>query len=236
MFSMLTKTPEQHIFQAHLDCRYLLQIPENSGTKPLLVIALHGYSSNPEVMLRLTSGLVDDGHIIASIQAPNQHYVADGLPDAHSVAGYNWGIRPHWESSVRLHHEMLRQVLKSLRERFEVGQKRCLLVGFSQPVGLNYRFVGTYPHEVGGVIGICGGVPRDWQEEKYQAVRAALLHISRDEDPIYPVATAGTFAEKLKHRANDVEFHLIPGPHRFPSKAKSIVGPWLERVFGDVRR
>src|SRR5256885_14577165 len=128
MFSMPTSLPEQHIFQSPLECRYLLQLPENCRAKPLLVIALHGYSSNPDAMLRLTSGLVGEHHIIASIQAPNQHYVADGLPDAQSVPGYNWGIRPHWESSVLLHHEMLRQVLKSLRDRFDIGNERCVLV------------------------------------------------------------------------------------------------------------
>jgi predicted esterase len=234
MFSISMTMPQQHTFRSHMDCRYLLQVPENQGVKPLIVIAMHGYSSNPEVMLRLTTGLVGDDHIIASIEAPNQHYVADGLPNAQSVAGYNWGIRPHWESSVRLHHEMLRQVLKSLRDRFDVGRERCLLVGFSQPVGLNYRFVGTHPDEVAGVIGICGGVPRDWQEDKYQPVQAALLHISRDEDPIYPVAVANTFAERLRHKAKDVEFHLMTGPHRFPSKARHIVGPWLARVFGEM--
>ncbi len=234
MFSILTTMPEQHTFLSPLECRYLLQIPEHPSAQPLVVVALHGYSSNPEAMLRLTSGLVGDRHIIASIQAPNQHYVADGLPTAQSVAGYNWGIRPHWESSVLLHHQMLRQVLKALRERFEVGSDRCLLVGFSQPVGLNYRFVGTHPDEVAGVIGICGGVPRDWQEDKYQPVPAALLHISRDEDPIYPVAVANTFAERLRYRAKDVEFHLIPGPHRFPSKGRHIVGPWLKRVFHET--
>src|SRR5260370_6709021 len=194
MFSILTTMPEQHTFLSHLDCRYFLHVPENLSAKPLVVVALHGYSSNPEAMLRLTTGLVGDRHIIASIEAPNQHYVADGLPNAQSVAGYNWGIRPHWESSVRLHHEMLRHVLNSLRDRFKVGHERCLLVGFSQPVGLNYRFVGTHPDEVAGVIGICGGVPRDWQEGKYQPVQAALLHISREEAPIYPVALANTFA------------------------------------------
>jgi predicted esterase len=234
MFSISTTMPEQYSFISPLECRYLLQAPANLSAKPLVVVALHGYSSNPEVMLRLTAGLVGDSHIIASIEAPNQHYVADGLPNAQSVGGYNWGIRPHWESSVRLHHEMLRQVLKSLRDRFHVGPERCLLVGFSQPVGLNYRFVGTHPDEVAGVIGICGGVPRDWQEDKYRQVQAALLHISRDEDPIYPVAVANTFSEKLQHRAKDVEFHLIPGPHRFPSKARSIVNPWLKRIFPET--
>lgn len=223
---------EHRTFSARLECRYLLRAPDNSGN-PLLVIALHGYSSNPEDMLRLTSMLVGDRHIVASIQAPNQHYVSAGLPNSQSAPGYNWGISRHWESSVRLHHDMLLQVLSTLREQFGVGPERCLLVGFSQPVGLNYRFVGTHPGQVRGLIGICGGVPRDWEEDKYQPVSAALLHISRDADEFYPVSAVQAFPDRLRRHAPDVEFHLMPGPHRFPSKADKIVRPWLARVFGN---
>jgi predicted esterase len=223
--------PEQHTFPAQLDCRYLLHAPAALDSSSLLVLTLHGYSANPEAMLRLTTLLLGERHIVASLQAPNQHYVSDGLPNAQSVPGYNWGIRPHWESSVRLHHDMVRQTLASLRERFQLGPERCLLMGFSQPVGLNYRFVGTYPGEVAGVIGICGGVPRDWQEDKYKPVQAALLHISRDQDEFYPNDTVAKFPEQLRRHATDVEFHLIAGQHRFPSKAGTIVNPWIERVF-----
>ena len=159
---------EQHTFEARLECRYLLHIPETLDRNSLLIITLHGYSSNPEVMLRLTAGLVGDGHVIASLEAPNQHYVSDGLPNRQSVPGYNWGISTHWEAAVRLHHDMLLKTLAALRERFKMGQDRCLLAGFSQPVGLNYRFAGTHPREVAGVLGICGGVPRDWEEGKGQ--------------------------------------------------------------------
>jgi predicted esterase len=105
------------------------------------------------------------------------------------------------------------------------------LAGFSQPVGLNYRFIATHPGQVGGVLGICGGVPRDWEEDKYQAVQAAVLHISRDADEFYPLDVVSTFAQRLRRRAADVEFHLLPGQHRFPSKAGEIVRPWMERVF-----
>ena len=223
---------EAHTFETQLACRYLLHIPVRPGPSPLVVLTLHGYSSNPEAMLRLTRTLVGEEHVIASLQAPNQHYVSDGLPNSQSVAGYNWGIRTHWESSVRLHHDMLRHVLASLRDRFQVGLERCLLVGFSQPVGLNYRFAGTYADEIAGVIGLCGGVPRDWQEDKYKPVRAALLHISREEDEFYAPDVVKKFPEQLRRHASDVEFHLIPGPHRFPSKAGPIVRPWMERVFG----
>jgi len=225
-------SPEQLTFDAPLQCRYLLQVPQTLEPNPLLVLTLHGYSSNPEAMLRLTTALVGEQHVIASLQAPNQHYVSDGLPDPQSVAGYNWGIRWHWEPAVRLHHDMLLEVLRTLRDRFRAGPERCLLVGFSQPVGLNYRFAGTHPGQVAGVIGICGGVPRDWHEDKYQHVQASLLHISRDEDEFYAVDVVQKFPEQLRRHATDVEFHLIPGPHRFPSKAGTIVRPWMERVFG----
>lgn len=223
---------EQHTFTAPLECRYLLHTPEKLDQNSLLIITLHGYSSNPEDMLRLTRALVGDGHVIAALQAPNQHYVADGLPNSQSVPGFNWGISPHWQASVRLHHDMLLHTLASLRDRFRMGKDRCLLVGFSQPVGMNYRFAGTHPGEVAGVVGICGGVPRDWQEDKYQPVQAALLHISRDQDQFYPTELSTTFPEKLRRHATDVEFHLLEGPHRFPSKAAGIVQAWIERVFG----
>jgi predicted esterase len=222
---------EQHIFPAALECRYPLLVPDPTAPNPLIVLALHGYGSSPEAMLRLTTALLGEQHVVAALRAPNQHYANPGLPNAESVPAYNWGIRPHWESSVKLHHDMVTKTLGELRERFGVGPERCLLVGFSQPVGLNYRFVATHPGELAGVIGICGGVPRDWEEDKYQPVQAAILHISRDQDEFYPLEVVSTFTERLRRRASDVEFHLLPGPHRFPSKAGEIVRPWIERVF-----
>jgi len=214
-----------------MECRYLLHVPDSVVTNPLIVLALHGYGSSPEAMLRLTAAMVGEQHIVAAVQAPNQHYANPGLPNAQSAAAYNWGIRPHWQSSILLHHDMVRKTLATLRERFDVGPKHCLLVGFSQPVGLNYRFIATHPHEVGGVIGICGGLPRDWEEDKYQPVNASVLHLSRDQDEFYPLDVVATFAERLRRRVSDVEYHLLPGAHRFPSQAGELVRPWIARVF-----
>ena len=223
---------EQHNFSARLDCRYLLDVPQDLSANPLLILALHGYSSNPTDMLRLTRLAIGSEHVVASLQAPNQHWVGERQQEGHPLPGYNWGISPHWDSTVRLHHEMVLEVLALLKGRFASAPQRCALIGFSQPVGLNYRFAATYPDQIGGVIGICGGVPRDWQEPKYKPVTASLLHISRDEDEFYPVEMATGFAGRLRERARDVEFHMLPGPHRFPSKAGAIVRPWLKRVFG----
>ena len=88
-------------FSLPLACRYLLAIPQTLPPEPVIVLTLHGYGSNPEMMLRLTAPTVDPSVVVAALQAPNQHYTGDGPTSG--VAGYNWGIRQHHADSVRLH-------------------------------------------------------------------------------------------------------------------------------------
>lgn len=228
-----------------LDAAYLLHVPPAVGERTLLVLTLHGYGSNPEVMLRLSVPAVGEDCIVASLRAPNQAYAsagpsASGSPAATAgptsdAVAYNWGTRRHPELNIKLHHDIVRAVAAQLRARFSdisIDASRTLLMGFSQPVGLNYRFIGTYPAEAGGVIAICGGVPKDWAEDKYQPVTAPILHISRSEDEYFPADYVRGFPDRLRAHASDVEFHLLSGAHRFPSKAAPIIRAWRERVFG----
>jgi predicted esterase len=184
-------------------------------------------------MLRLSVPAVGEDCIVASLRAPNQAY-ASGNPATEEVA-YNWGTRRHPELNIQLHHDIVRAVAADLRSRFadvEMDAGRTVLMGFSQPVGLNYRFIGTYPEEAAGVIGICGGVPKDWAEDKYKPVAAPILHISRSEDEFFATDYVRGFPDRLRQHASDVEFHLLPGGHRFPSKAGPLIRAWRERVFG----
>jgi predicted esterase len=218
------------VVQVTLEAAYLLHVPPRVDSRTVLVLTLHGFGSSPETMLRLSVPTVGEGCIVASLRGPNQHYLA-GSPASDEV-GYNWGTRRHPELNIRLHHEIVRAVAASLRTRFSIPSQRTILMGFSQPVGLNYRFIGTYPSEAGGVVGICGGVPKDWEEPKYHRVAAPLLHISRSEDEYFPTDVVNGFPARLKHHADDVEFHLLPGAHRFPSKAGPLIRSWMNRVFG----
>ena len=228
----------------NLNVAYLLHVPPAVDGRTLLVLTLHGYGSNPEVMLRLSVPAVGEDCIVASLRAPNQAYASAGPsasgapaltagPTADAVA-YNWGTRRHPELNIELHHDIVRAVARQLRARFSIDAGRTVLMGFSQPVGLNYRFIGTYPEEAGGVIAICGGVPKDWEEDKYKPVAAPILHISRSEDEYFPADYVRGFPDRLRKHASDVEFHLLPGAHRFPSKAAPIIREWRKRVFGGI--
>jgi predicted esterase len=220
----------RHSVAVHLEAEYLLHVPAAVDRDTLLVLTLHGYGSNPEEMLRLTQMALGDGPIIASLRGPNQHYLG-GRPGPGRDTGYNWGTVAHSELNIKLHHEIVLTISKLLRERFEIPTQRLILMGFSQPVGLNYRFIGTYPEAAGGVIGICGGVPKDWEEAKYGRVEAPILHIARSEDEFFPEAVARGFPDRLRAHAADVEFHMLPGEHRFPSKAAATIRAFAEKIL-----
>lgn len=218
---------ESRTFSARLDCHYLLQAPRQAGGDTLLIAALHGFGANPEVMLRLTGMLFDGGHAIAAIEAPYQFFLSQNSNEV----GYCWATHKRSDASVRLHHEMVLHVLNEAGRDCDIPPERRLLVGFSQPVGMNYRFAATHPEAVRGVIGICGGVPKNWEDGPYRKVSAALLHIARREDEFYKPEVTERYAERLRLRADDVEFHMLEGGHRFPSKAGPIVEKWLRRII-----
>ena len=215
-------------FTARLDCRYLVHAPDVVDGRTMLVAALHGFSANPEVMLRLTAAMMGPRHAIAAVQGPNQFYLGMGSNEV----GYGWATHKHPDSSVRLHHDMLLHVLNEAGREYGIPVSRRILAGFSQPVGMNYRFAATHPGEIRGVIGICGGIPRNWEEGQYKPVTAAVLHIARREDEFYKPDVTERYAERLRLRAADVEFHMLDGGHRFPSKARPISDAWLARIMG----
>jgi len=225
---MAAETVERRTFEARLECHYLLHAPARVEDRTLAVLTLHGYVSNPDVMLRLTKAMLGSDHAIASIQAPSQFF--SGNPAA-GETGYCWATPAHPISSVRLHHEMVLHVAGEMAARFGIRADRRLLIGFSQPVGFNFRFAATHPEEVRGVIGICGGLPKNWETGEFRNVSAVLLHIARREDEIFPPTVTEKYADRLRLRAGDVEFHLLDGGHKFPSKAGPIVERWIERVF-----
>jgi predicted esterase len=217
-------------FSARLDCHYLTRPPRSIDARTLLVVTLHGFGQTPEQILPLTENLVGPGHVIAALEAPHRFYLPEG-PGGKREIGCCWATPRHAPESIRLHHEMVLHVLHEAGREYGIPPERRILVGFSQPVSLNYRFAATCPDAVRGVIGLCGGIPSDWEEGRYQPVRSAVLHIARREDGIYPPAVTELYAEKLRIRVEDVEFHMLEGGHRFPSKGNVIVEGWLGRIL-----
>jgi phospholipase/carboxylesterase len=212
---------ETRTFTLPLHCRYLLRPPPEPAANPLLVAALHGHGMTPEQMLELVEPLIGPADYIASLQGPYQFWTSPGDPSRSQVS-FHWNTSFEPQHSRRLHHEMILHVLGEVR-------RPAVLFGYSQSVSLNYRFLCTYPEAVRGAIAICGGLPGDWDTAPYRRARAAL-HIAARDDAFYPPARTEAYRERLREHIEEVEFHLLEGPHRIPSAAKPLLQAWLERM------
>ena len=72
----------------------------------MLVVALHGFSANPEAMLRLTAGMMGPRHVLRPFRDPTSSTFVGS-----NEVGYGWATHKHPDASVRLHHDMLLHVL-----------------------------------------------------------------------------------------------------------------------------
>jgi phospholipase/carboxylesterase len=208
----------------------MVHAPDTVDGQTLLAVALHGFGQSAEIMLPLTDKLMGGRHVIAALDGPNQFF-HPGEPGKPAEVGYCWTTSRRAPSSIRLHHDMVLHVLHEAGREYGIPPERRVLVGFSQPVSLNYRFAATCPDAVRGVIGLCGGIPSDWETAAYHPAKASVLHIARREDEYYPPSVTELYSEKLRLRVEDVEFHMLEGAHRFPSKGRTVVEGWLDRIL-----
>jgi len=171
--------------------------------------------------------------IIAAMQAPYQFsfpYGMEGFTVRRSEEvkiGFAWATRWKDRESIDLHHRNLLRLIDTIAAELPLDRSKIFLLGFSQPVALNYRFVFTYPNLIRGVIGVCGGVPGDWNMFPYQRSNTDVLHIAAAEDPFYPLERSERFETMLRERASNVEFCLYKESHRFPRRALPFIGRWL---------
>ncbi len=171
--------------------------------------------------------------VIASLQGPFQFmypYGTEGFINQKSKdvkIGFAWSTRWKSAESIQLYHRNLLKLIKEVTAEYEIDRRRIFLLGFSQSVALNYRFVFTHPDLVRGVIGVCGGIPGDWVEAPYRRSETDVLHIATDQDPYYPVERARQFEALLADRCTSVALHVLHDRHRFPRRAIPRIAAWL---------
>ena len=112
--------------------------------------------------------MAPDNFAIASLQGFHQHIKEPREPDGPLRFGFGWLTNFRSDESVKLHHQALSDLIQSLIDEGVADAQRIFLLGFSQSCALNYRFAFTHPRYLRGVIGICGGIPGDWDERVVQ--------------------------------------------------------------------
>jgi len=223
-----TATTTERTLTAEIKLYYDLRAPEHTPA-PLLV-ALHGYGANKNQMMREALAMAPEGFTIASLQGPHQHLKEPKEPGGPLRFGFGWLTNFHPEESVAVHHRAVLQLVASAIEEGVVDSERVFLLGFSQTCALNYRFAFTHPDLLRGVIGICGGLPGDWDtSDLYQETRASVFHLTGARDEFYPPSRTSEYAAQLRARANDVESRSYDAGHEFVQPMRDDIRSWLDQ-------
>jgi predicted esterase len=195
-----------------------------------LLIALHGYGANKRQMMREALALAPEGFAMASLQGFHQHMKEPKQPGGPLRFGFGWLTNFHPEDSVAIHHNAVLDLINTLSEEGVADRKRIFLLGFSQTCALDYRFAFTHPDVLRGVVGICGGIPGDWEtSESYQPTQAAVLHLTGTRDEYYPPSRVADYEERLRLRASDLEFRSYDAAHEMVPAMREDIRAWLTK-------
>lgn len=221
--------------EQRINLYYDLYVPEGgfAGPRPLL-IALHGYEGNKESMMGLAQKINSDDLIIASVQGPNSFFVRSESEPARPKIGFGWMMQYKAGETIDLHHRTLLAVIEQIAADHAVDRQAIFLLAFSQTVSLNYRFAFTHPGVVRGVIAVCGGIPGDWDQDKYHTTATDVLIIAGENDEYYPLERTRTFKDAIARRARSVEYRSFQVGHVFPRESLTIVGEWIKKSLSRV--
>ncbi len=204
-------------------------LPAESESAPLL-IALHGYGAGKWHATREAKLIAPEGFAIVSLQGPHQHLREPKQAGGPLRFGFGWLTNFRPEESVAVHQRALLEIIESLSQERLIDRSRIFLLGFSQSCALNYRFAFTHREVLRGVIGICGGLPGDWEaSELYQPTNAAVFHAAGERDEFYPPARVADYEKQLRQRATDVEFRSYDAQHEISAAMRRDIHDWLRQ-------
>lgn len=222
---ILEKTTEQRI-----NLYYDVYIPDAEVPKPRpLLIGLHGYEGNKESMMGLAQKINSTDFIIASVQGPNAFLVRSDSEPTRPKIGFGWMMQYKAGETIRLHHQTLLAAIEQISADYSIDRQGIFLLAFSQSVSLNYRFAFTHPGLVRGVIAVCGGIPGDWDQDKYHKSDTDVLIIAGETDEFYPLERTRTFKDAIARRAGSVEYRSIQAGHVFPRESLPVIDAWMRK-------
>jgi phospholipase/carboxylesterase len=219
---------EERTLPATVKLYYDLRTP--AATPAPLLITLHGYSANKRQMMREASAFAPDDFGIVSLQGFHQHMKEPKEPGGPLRFGFGWLTNFHPEESVAVHHQALLDIIKALTTEGICDPQRIFLLGFSQTCALNYRFAFTHPTLLRGVVGICGGLPGDWEtNEHYQSTSAAIFHLTGTRDEFYTPERVADYEARLRLRAAHVDFKSYDAAHEMVPAMRNDLNAWLKK-------
>jgi len=212
---------------AEIKLYYDLHVPENLAAPAPMLIAIHGYGAHKRYMMRQAQMIAPDGFVIASLQAPHQHF--SKLAEGYRI-GFGWLTDHKPEEYIALHHYFVNEVIERLSTKKLIDRGRIFIFGFSQAVALNFRFAFTHPEVLRGVIAVCGGIPGDLETNpSYKPFSAETFYLYGDDDEFYTEEKFKAFDRNLADKLPNYRSKQYRGKHEITDEMRSDIKNFLEK-------
>lgn len=210
---------------AEIKLYYDVFIPDQLNAPAPLLMAVHGYGAHKRYMMREARAVAPENFVIASVQGPHHHYrpTSDGYR-----VGFGWLSEHNSGEYVALHHDFLLRVIDKLGGDNLVDRQQIYLYGFSQACALNFRFAFTHRDVLAGIIGVCGGIPGDLDENPiYKPFDARTLYLYGDDDEFYTQEKFAAFDEKLRSLLPNYESKHYVANHEITDEMRKDISDFL---------
>jgi predicted esterase len=212
--------------KAEISLYYDLMVPEGARNAPLL-IAVHGYGAHKRYMMREARQVAPENFVIASVQGPHQHFRR--TDDGYRI-GFGWLTDHSPEEYIALHHDFLLRIIQKLESENVIDPTQICLFGFSQACALNFRFAFTYPEIPAKVVGVCGGIPGDLENNPiYKPFPAETLYLYGTDDEFYSQKKFAEFERKLSERLPNFHAKQYEAKHEITDAMREDIKAFLAR-------
>lgn len=215
---------------ATINLYYDLYVPEDANEPRPLLIYCHGYGENKRHGMRVARECAPEGFVVAALQGFYQHIQYPTEKNMPLKFGFGWLTNFKSEESVALHHKFVNDVIEKLAGENVVDKSNVFLIGFSQTCALNFKFAFTHTEKLKGVVGVCGGMPGDWEtNEVYKETNASVLYVHGLNDEFYMPERVKDYKEKLERHARDVEVRAYDAGHEITAHIREDIKIWLSK-------
>jgi len=219
-------TNEERSLSANINLYYDLRSP--LSTPAPLLIALHGYGANKRQMMREGQLMAPENFAIASLQGFHQHIREPKETGGPLRFGFGWVTNYRPEESIAIHHKAVLDLIGRLTNEGIADPQQIFLLGFSQSCALNYRFAFTHADKLRGIVGMCGGIPGDWESnDNYRHTEADVFHLAGTRDEFYTPERVSDFQKQLETRARSVTFKSYEAAHEIVEEMRHDVKQFL---------
>jgi len=195
---------KQMEYQLYLPGNYYDEIEKNAKKKFPLIIALHGYGSNPKQIVGypgFTRRANKRGYLIAAPMGYNTRgwYGSRGQGGGYGKTPRNLG---------ELSEKDVLNVLEITRKDFQVDENKIYLYGHSMGGGGSIHLAMKYPEIWAAVAPMAPAIPRG-MKDLGKAKHTPFFIVHGDNDKVLPVKNTRSLIEKMKELKIDHQYREV---------------------------